>query len=203
MGRGYYNSLLVINYMKKPEVYPADDNTNIGITIAARSAILDFYGDYSVSFSNQFIASIFGFITACALINAVLTNLLMPSQVNPTSIGFFLIISLSIFVGFIFAAIHTYTRFTFYADLASQLKGFPVCLRLVAKLEELTPRIRYRKREEGIKEINDIYSRLKKECNFSDDAKPFEKEGKEGKQHFFANWHTSPPRCIISRICHG
>jgi hypothetical protein len=153
--------------------------------IAARSALLDFYGDYSVSFSSQFVASIFGLAAASALINTALFNLLTTQTFSSVSLVLFVIISLFIFLGFLFAAYHTYTRFRFYAALASSIAGFPTCLRGEAKLHEIFAESTFETREKGLMKINAAFSKLKKECKVPEDIKPFRKDRKKGDKHAF------------------
>ncbi len=131
--------------------------------IAARAALLDFYGDYSVSFSSQFVASIFGLITASALINSVLASIRTQFAVSSrfdlfsaVVIGF----SLIVFFGFASAAVYTYRRFKFYADLASKLVRVPNCLRYAAQMNKVKVDINVQNKEKDILKVEEDFCRL-------------------------------------------
>jgi hypothetical protein len=155
------------------------DKPSAGDAIAARAALLDFYGDYTVSFSSQFLASIFGLITACALINGVLCTLLNGS-INWFLITIFFIISLVAFLGFVVVSFYTYKRFSYYSDLASKLAEPFVCLRKAALLHEIPVDIGSSNRKETRANIKNAYSEVK--GNLPDNAKPIIAEKKDKKR---------------------
>lgn len=140
---------------------PAPPETiSLGDTIAARSALLDFYGAYSVAFSSQFVASIFGLITACALINAALNFLVDKQLINNFSV-IIVIFSLFIFIGFISAALYTYNRLTYYSDLASAIVSFPLGLQEAAKLDKITVKIKVKNNKKSIEALERTFFEIK------------------------------------------
>jgi hypothetical protein len=108
-------------------------------TIAARAALLDFYGDQATSFASQFVASIFGLVTISAVILTMSQSLSqsISQNTNWLVIILFLILSLPLYLAFSYIAQYTYGRFTNYASLASHLVTVPGGLLERAHLEEL------------------------------------------------------------------
>jgi hypothetical protein len=80
--------------------------------IAARAALLDYYGDSALSFSNQFIASIFGLVASSAIIQSVLVFLLSGSNLLDLEFLLFLAPSLLLFGGFSYMVSYTFNKFS-------------------------------------------------------------------------------------------
>ena len=142
--------------------------------ISARTAFIDFYGNYAVSFSSQFVASIFGLITLCALVNVVMISI--DKQFNPLSVVV-IIFSMLMFIGFTLAARHTYSRFKYYSDLASKLINNADCLLNVAQLGETKTYFKVRDNEKKIRELEETYLELKEKLpeNYKESIHEYER----------------------------
>jgi hypothetical protein len=131
--------------------------------IAARAALLDFYGDNAVSFASQFVASIFGLITISALIQAISLHL-TESNSDWSAKIIFLIPSLFLFLSLSYLARYIYGRFTNYASIASNLVTISNGTLEMAKVEQLYifyPAEQYETSKEQIKQAcNKCKSRL-------------------------------------------
>jgi hypothetical protein len=101
----------------------------LGNVIAARSALLDFYGDRATSFVSLFIASIFGLVTISAIIQTMLFGMVGQETIlsqffNNVKLSLnsvIIIVSVFMYVTFVEVALYTYKRYTFYSDLADKL----------------------------------------------------------------------------------
>jgi len=123
-------------------------------TVAARAALLDFYGDQTALFASQFVASIFGLVT----ISAVILTLSQSLSVNPNwyLVGVFVILSLTLYLFFSYAAQYTYRRFTLYASLASHLVVVKNGLLAEAKLDKLETYYKKEAYEKDKEKINKV-----------------------------------------------
>ena len=162
----------------KVEGKPSDNPTNENV-IAARCALLDFWGDNAVSFASQFVASIFGLITMSALIHSVLIYLEDNNLPDYALIAFF-IFSFLLYLGLSYVARYTYIRFTNYSSLASNLAFFSKGLYETAKLQELTAWIYPENPDKTKKLLNEAYERCKEQL--SKETVPYTEYHKEGEK---------------------
>lgn len=104
---------------------------------AARAAFLDFYGDSALSFSNQFLASVFGLVASAAIIQSIFIYL---STEDPLSLELrlvFLLPSLLLFGGLSYMVRYTYKQFGIYSTLANNLASGEDGIRKTANLHKL------------------------------------------------------------------
>ena len=103
-------------------------------TIAARSALLDFYSDRCVAFGGFFIASIFGLLTVLSLAQGI--------NCGDASLQFQLIVLSWVAYGFFgYIGFYVLRNFSYYANFANILEGGtgdPEALRSYAKLNDIT-----------------------------------------------------------------
>lgn len=122
---------------EKEETENNEKNADRCDMISARAALLDYFGDSALSFSNQLIASIFGLVASCAIIQSVFGFLL--SEDNPLIVEslVFFFLSLVLFGGFSYMVNYTFNKFTFYSSLTSNLTGGKGGIWEQARLNEL------------------------------------------------------------------
>ena len=75
------------------------------------SALLDYYGDRTVSFASLFVASIFGLVTVLTIAPAQHTR------------NYLVFIHFLIFLMFAVAGYYTFQRFGFYANIAVNIEA--------------------------------------------------------------------------------
>jgi hypothetical protein len=114
-----------------------EKNAKRGEVIAARAALLDYYGDSALSFSNQFIASIFGLVASSAIIQSVLVFLLSKDIPLIIESEVFLFPSLLLFGGFSYMVNYTFNKFCYYSSLTSNLVTGKGGIYRKARLDEL------------------------------------------------------------------
>jgi hypothetical protein len=90
---------------------------DLGIRLAARSALLDFYGDRAVTFASLFLASIFGIVTTLAVVQNI-PRVATCSHLQITLV----LLSNAVFVPFAYAGYHSFRKFAMYADFAQKIE---------------------------------------------------------------------------------
>jgi hypothetical protein len=96
----------------------------------ARSSLLQFYGQRTVSFASLFVASIFGLITWLGIVQRI--------EGEGTSYLIFMFLSSIVYVALAYVSWHTFRRYVYYADLTSKLaENSRGSMRDYAKFEEM------------------------------------------------------------------
>ena len=103
----------------------------------ARAALLDFFGDNAISFSNQFLASMFGLVASSAIIQSIFVYLLDKEPLSGELTLLFLLPASLLFGGLSFMLRYTYQRFQYYSGLANNVATGIDGIMETAKLDDL------------------------------------------------------------------
>ena len=147
---------------------------------------MDSYGDNAISFSNQFLASIFGIVAGSALVQQVLIYLLN-SEAFSWELGLqlslvVLLPSGLLFAGLLYIARYTFKKFTNYSSLTSTVAGGKNGIYLTSRLDKLYFPVLLHDFEEQKTDLEKVYNFRKESNDIREDAEFFVKSVKVPRQ---------------------